>query len=135
MTEPLPLPPPLLVAFGGGAGAWLRYETGRLVARLVPGAGAGFPWATLAVNLAGSFAMGVLVAWLARHGSSAAEGWRLLLGVGLLGGYTTFSSFSLELVTLAQRGAFTAAVCYAALSLAAGIAALAAGLAIARAAA
>lgn len=134
MIEPAQLSPSLLVAVGGGTGAWLRFQTGGLVARFVPSAAAGaFPFATLAVNVVGSLAMGVLAGWLARHGSAASESWRLLLGVGLLGGYTTFSAFSLELVMLAERGAIMTAVLYAALSLAAGIGALIAGLQIARA--
>jgi fluoride exporter len=122
------LPSSLLVALGGAVGAWLRFVIGRAL-------GAGdFPFATLAVNVAGSFAMGLLAGWLVRQGSGA-EGWRLLLGVGVLGGFTTFSAFSLELVTLAQRGALGSALLYAVLSVAGGVIGLTAGLAITRAAA
>ena len=97
-----PLAASLQVALGGALGAVLRYQTGGAVARwLGPSAAAAFPWATLAVNVTGSFAMGLLAGWLARH--DGAEGWRLLLGVGLLGGFTTFSAFSLEAVALWQR--------------------------------
>jgi fluoride exporter len=125
-------PPPflsasLLVIIGGGAGAWLRFVSGRLIGF------AGFPFATLAVNIIGSFAMGLLAGWMSRQGS-AAEGWRLLLGVGALGGFTTFSAFSLEIVTMAQRGALASAALYAGLSLAGGIIGLIAGLAIMRSA-
>jgi CrcB protein len=114
----------LLVALGGGVGAWLRYAVGRLLGVT------GFPVATLAVNVIGSLAMGLLAGWLARHG--AAEGWRLLLAVGVLGGFTTFSAFSLELVLMLQRGEAGAAFAYAGLSLLLGISALYAGLAAAR---
>lgn len=113
----------ILVAIGGGVGAWLRFVAGRLLPQ------AAFPWVTLSVNLLGSFAMGLLAGWLARHGG---EQWRLLLGVGLLGGFTTFSAFSLELVELAQRGALGSAALYAAMSLAGGVLGLIAGFALAR---
>ena len=118
----------LYVAVGGALGAWLRYVLGRLA-----GATA-FPFATLTVNLLGSFAMGLLAGWLARQGDGG-EGWHLLLGVGLLGGFTTFSAFSLEIVTLAQRGALANAALYAAVSLAGGVLGLMAGLALMRGAA
>lgn len=115
----------LLVALGGGIGAWLRFAVGRLIGL------SAFPLATLSVNLIGSLAMGLLAGWLARHGEGG-ESWRLLLGVGLLGGFTTFSAFSLELVNLIQRGEGTMAALYAAVSVIGGIAGLLAGLALAR---
>lgn len=118
-----PLAASLQVALGGALGAVLRYQTGGAVARwLGPSAAAAFPWATLAVNVTGSFAMGLLAGWLARH--DGAEGWRLLLGVGLLGGFTTFSAFSLELLSLIERGAPGLALAYALVSVAAGLAGL-----------
>jgi CrcB protein len=83
------------------------------------------------VNVAGSFAMGLLAGWLARHGTGG-EGWRLLLGVGVLGGFTTFSAFSLELVDFIQRGQPGSAALYMLVSVAAGIAGLFAGLALTR---
>ncbi len=98
---------------GGAVGAGARYALGSAVtARL----GSGFPWATLGVNVIGCFAMGLLAAWLARSGASDAV--RLALGVGLLGGFTTFSAFSLDWWQLVERGALGAAMLYAAASLA-----------------
>lgn len=118
----------LLVAVGGGFGAWLRHLTGRAWLALAgPATASAFPWATLTCNLAGSLAMGLLVGWLARHGTGG-QGVRLLLGVGVLGGYTTFSSFTMEIVLLIERGALGLALGYVALSVAAGIAALFVGL-------
>ena len=136
MNAPSFLSASLLVALGGGLGAWLRFLTGRLWTTAIgPVAASAFPWATLTVNVLGSFAMGLLIGWLARntgHGALGNEGWRLLLGVGVLGGFTTFSAFSLEVVLLASRGAIGMAALYAALSLAAGIGGLMLGLATMR---
>lgn len=114
----------LLVAIGGAAGSWTRYAIGRIAAT---GAPTVFPWATLTCNVAGSFAMGLLAGWLARQ-DGGGESWRLLLGVGVLGGFTTFSAFSLEFAGLIERGAIGAAAGYVALSLGAGFAGLFAGL-------
>ena len=128
MTTPSPLAASGLVALGGGAGAVLRYQAGRaLTGILGPAAVSAFPWATLFVNVAGSLAMGLLAGWLARHGS-ASETWRLLVGVGLLGGFTTFSAFSLEMMLLIERGQATTAFVYAAISVLAGVTALYIGL-------
>ena len=80
----------------------------------------------------GSLAMGLLVGWLARHGAAGGEAWRLLLGVGVLGGYTTFSSFALEFAVFVERGALASAALYVGISLAAGFVALFAGLNLAR---
>ena len=92
-----------------------------------------FPWATLAVNAIGSVLMGFLAGWLMRSGSGVDENMRLLLGVGLLGGFTTFSAFSLETVLLIQRGQFTIAALYAILSFSLGISGLLFGLTAMRA--
>lgn len=94
----------LLVMAGGGLGAGLRYGAGLLAYRMF---GVHFPWGTLICNVAGSLAMGALVGALA-HGllgdARPANDIRLLLGVGLLGGFTTFSTFSLDTMALWQRG-------------------------------
>ena len=129
MTTPTPLTASGLVALGGAAGAVLRYQAGRALTGLLgPAAVATFPWATLLVNIVGSLAMGLLAGWLARHGSTTGETWRLLIGVGLLGGFTTFSAFSLEMMLLIERGQPGTAFAYAAISVLAGVTALYIGL-------
>jgi CrcB protein len=115
----------LFVAAGGGVGAWLRFAAGRMIGATP------FPVATLTINVLGSIAMGLLAGWLARH-SDGGEQWRLLLGVGALGGFTTFSAFSLEIALMIERGAMTQAAIYIALSLLGGVGGLFAGLALAR---
>ena len=120
----------LLVMTGGAVGAGARYLTGRAA---LSAFGPVWPWGTLACNLLGGLLMGVLAGALAR--AAAGEPSRLLLGVGVLGGYTTFSSFTLETVTMAQRGEVGAAAAYVAVSVAGSIAALLAGLFLVRAAA
>lgn len=128
MTASSTLSASVYVLLGGGAGAWLRFMAGRLIPS------ASFPFATLTVNVLGSFAMGVLTGWLARQGQGG-ESLRLLLGVGVLGGFTTFSAFSLDLVLMIQRGATGAAAGYVLLSLVGGVLGLFAGLGLMRAAA
>lgn len=133
MAQPTFLSSSLLVAAGGALGAWLRYLASRATLSVIgPIAASAFPWATLLVNTVGSFAMGLLAGWLARHGGtgiwSGGEHWRLLLGVGVLGGFTTFSAFSLELANMAQRGALGPALVYALVSVLAGVLGLFAGL-------
>jgi fluoride exporter len=123
------------VAVGGAFGAALRYQLGRsLTGWLGPAAMTAFPWATLAVNTVGSLLMGFLAGWLAFRGGAGGEQLRLLLGIGLLGGFTTFSAFSLELVLLVERGQLGLAALYALLSLTLGVCGLFAGLALMRAA-
>lgn len=132
MNSPSFLSASLYVGLGGAVGSWLRYMTGRWVIGLIgPVAATAFPWATLMVNVAGSFAMGLLAGKLALHGAGG-EGVRLLLGVGVLGGFTTFSAFSLEFAMLIERGATMLALFYAGSSLVLGFAGLFCGLFLVR---
>ncbi|WP_447726512.1 fluoride efflux transporter CrcB [Sphingomonas koreensis] len=121
----------LLVMLGGAVGAGARHLTGRAALALW---GPGFPWGTLIVNLAGGLAMGLLAGWLAAR-ASGDEALRYLLGVGVLGGYTTFSAFSLETVNMLQRGEYGIALLYILASVLGSIVALLAGLQLARVAA
>lgn len=119
----------LLVLLGGAAGAALRYEAGRAALRQF---GPGFPWGTLAVNLAGGLAMGVLVGAMAGEDMTSRPAW-LLLGAGLLGGFTTFSAYSLDLFLMLQRGQAGLALAYGAGSALGGLILLALGYCAARA--
>ena len=116
-----------LVMAGGALGAGARHLASRAALAI---AGPGLPVGTLAINVAGGLLMGVLAGLLAR--TTAGEPWRLFLGVGVLGGFTTFSAFSLDAVLLAERGQWVAAVGYVLASVVGSIAALVAGLALAR---
>ena len=111
----------LIVMLGGAVGAAARYHLGGVIGR-----GSVFPWGTLAVNILGGVLMGVLMA------RGPGEPARLLLGVGLLGGFTTFSAFSLETVALLQRGAAGVALGYVAASVLGACLALWAGLVLGR---
>ena len=117
----------LLVMAGGAIGAGLRFLVGAAALRAL---GPGYPWGTLFVNLAGGLLMGLLAGSLAR--TNAPEGWRLFVGVGILGGFTTFSAFSLEAALMIERGQFGVALGYALASVIGSVLALFAGLAIAR---
>jgi len=119
----------LLVMAGGALGAGARYQLGRMVFHL---GGTGFPYGTLAANVIGGFLMGVLAGVLARS-DFAEEPWRLLLGVGLLGGFTTFSAFSLEVLDMIERGNWGIAVGYSLVSVIGAVLALFAGLMAVRA--
>ena len=119
----------ILVAAGGAVGAVARYLTGMAAARSL---GAAWPYGTLAVNVVGGFAMGVLVSALALRGGADQERWRLLLGVGVLGGFTTFSAFSLEVAMMIERREWASAFTYSTLSVVASVAALFAGMMLAR---
>ena len=132
MTMTSPLLASAYVAIGGAAGSVARYQMGRLMTWwLGPQAMGLFPFATLAVNTLGSLLMGLLAGALMRLGGDT-DTWRLMLGVGLLGGFTTFSAFSLEMAMLIQRGQVGMAGVYALLSLGLGVSGLVFGLTIAR---
>jgi CrcB protein len=119
-----------LVFLGAGLGGVVRYGVSFLCLRSL---GPGFPWGTLGVNVVGSFLMGGLAAWLSLRASDAwREPTRLLLATGVLGGFTTFSAFSLDTLVLWEKGDLSLAAAYIAASVALSIIGLAAGLAIVR---
>ncbi|WP_270726235.1 fluoride efflux transporter CrcB [Shimia sp. Alg240-R146] len=118
------------VALGGAVGAALRYLVGLSVVRAIgPGAISGFPVAIITVNIIGSFLMGVFVVAAANRGLTHLSP---LVMTGLLGGFTTFSAFSLETVTLIERGQWGAAGVYVALSVIGSVGALFLGVLVAR---
>ena len=119
----------LIVFLGGGLGAVCRYLFGIGVVRFSSPAHG--PLATFMINVIGSFLMGVLIGALAR-GTGVSDRWRLLLGVGALGGFTTFSSFSLEAVMMIERKAYPLAAAYLLGSVALGVLGLMLGLVIMR---
>lgn len=122
--------PAALVFLGAGLGGVLRHGVNLVSLALV---GSGFPAGTLAINLAGSFAMGLVAGWFALHaGEGVSQGLRLFLTTGVLGGFTTFSAFSLDAALLWQRGDAGAAAFYVIASVAGSIGALFAGLALVR---
>lgn len=112
----------IYVALGGAVGASLRYLTGLWALRLV---GPGFPVAIIAVNIVGSFLMGAFAVFAAQRGLMHLSP---LVMTGFLGGFTTFSAFSLEAVTLVERGQFGAAAGYVGLSVIGSILALILGM-------
>jgi CrcB protein len=118
----------VLVFIGGGIGSALRHGINQAAARLL---GSGFPYGTLTVNIVGSFIMGVLAGYFAFKGE-ASQPWRLLLTTGVLGGFTTFSTFSLDVALLYERGDLGMAVLYVAASVGVALAGLFAGLFIIR---
>ena len=125
------MPNLLLVMLGGALGAVLRYGVGLAAVRRL---GSDFPWGTFLVNLIGGLAAGLLLGFLLIRGEEA-DRWRLFLGVGLLGGFTTFSAFSAETAYLLQRGELAMAALYVGASVAGALGLLFAGLWLARAAA
>ena len=111
--------PYLLVAIGGAAGSVLRFAAGRLAIQLL---GPGTVWGTLFVNLTGSFALGLFLAWAMQRGEISAD-LRALVAIGLLGGYTTFSTLSYDTVRLLESGDLTRAGLNIAANLVLGLAA------------
>ncbi|OEC98495.1 MULTISPECIES: fluoride efflux transporter CrcB [unclassified Rhizobium] len=118
----------LVVFLGAGLGGAFRLGINELAARLL---GIEFPFGTLIINVLGAFIMGLLTEYFAFRGGMSQE-MRLFLTTGLLGGFTTFSTFALESVMLWERGQQIPAIAYIALSVFLSIAALMGGLAIVR---
>lgn len=118
----------LLVMAGGAIGAACRYQLGRFATHMM---GPGYPWGTLAANLLGGLAMGLLVGILARF-VDGGEHLRLFAAVGVLGGFTTFSAFSLEVVLMLERGQMGGALAYIAVSVTGAVAMMALGLLLIR---
>jgi len=121
--------PYLLVAAGGALGSVARYGAGVLVGKAWD---ATFPLATLLINIAGSLAMGLFIGYLARTTPNWQADARLFVAVGILGGFTTFSSFSLDTIAMLERGEVVQAGLYVVASVAVGIAALYGGLVLLR---
>jgi fluoride exporter len=118
----------VLVFVGGGLGATLRHVINMTCARCM---GAAFPWGTFIINITGSMVMGLIAGYLAYKGE-ASQPWRLFLMTGILGGYTTFSAFSLDTAVLYERGELGLALAYVLGSVVLSIAGLFAGLALVR---
>ncbi|SNS42118.1 camphor resistance protein CrcB [Sphingomonas laterariae] len=123
------MPPLLLVMLGGAIGAGLRYQISRFALQIM---GSGFPWGTWIINLVGGLLMGILVGALSGDPVGTAP-LRLLLGAGVLGGFTTFSAFSLETVGMLQAGGHVMAAAYAVSSVAGSVVLCIIGLFIGRA--
>lgn len=120
----------LLVALGGAIGASARYGLGVAALRFAPNAA--WPWGTFAANVIGGLLMGLLTGWLALRGEAGQETVRLFAAVGVLGGFTTFSAFSLETMLMIERRQWALAGGYVGLSVVLAVAALFVGLMIAR---
>jgi fluoride exporter len=117
-----------IVFLGGGVGAGLRHLCNLAAVRLV---GSGFPWGTLCINILGSFLMGIFIELLSRRFGGSHE-LRLFVATGILGGFTTFSAFSLDFAELFERGQVISAGVYAIASVVLSILAVFAGLWVAR---
>lgn len=118
----------VLVALGGALGAVCRYLAGNVISKAV---GSALPWGTFLINLGGCFAMGLLMTVIVERGLLPAA-WRLFLCVGLLGGFTTFSSFGYEALMLLTEGKLLAAMGYGCGSLILGMLAAGVGVLAAR---
>jgi CrcB protein len=118
----------LIVFLGGGLGAAIRHGVNLAFGRAF---GTSFPYGIMLINITGSFVMGLVAAYFAFRGD-AGQHWRLFLTTGVLGGYTTFSAFSLDVALLYERGEVGLAALYVLVSVAVSIAALFAGLALVR---
>jgi CrcB protein len=118
----------VIVFLGGGLGAALRHGINLVSARTL---GTEFPYGTLIINVTGSLVMGLIAGYLAFKGD-ASQHWRLFLMTGILGGYTTFSAFSLDAALLYERGATGLAALYVLASVILSIGGLFAGLAVVR---
>ena len=118
----------VLVFIGGGLGSTLRHTINMASARTL---GTAFPWGTFLINITGSTVMGLIAGYLAFKGQ-ASQPWRLFLMTGILGGYTTFSAFSLDTILLYQRGELGLAALYVILSVALSVGGLLAGLTLVR---
>ena len=118
----------ILVMIGGSIGSALRYLVGTWSMRTV---GTGWPWGTLAVNVVGGLVMGLFAGWLASR-AQGGEQLRLFFAVGICGGFTTFSAFSLEMFNMLSRGQYIIAGAYAVSSLAGSVMFLVIGLVLAR---
>jgi CrcB protein len=109
----------ILVLLGGGVGSLVRFLTGTFVLRFFTGV---FPLGTLLINVTGSFLIGILMTYFLNH--STHPNWRLFLVTGVLGGYTTFSSFEWETFLTMREGATPVAILYFVLSIVLGLAAV-----------
>lgn len=118
----------MAVAAGGALGAMARHGVSRAALHFL---GPNFPWGTLTVNVAGSFVMGLLIVWLADR-EPAAPALRAFLTVGILGAFTTFSTFSLDVFTLYRDRTLTIAGAYLLASVILSVGGLLAGLALGR---
>lgn len=114
----------IVVAIGAGIGGALRHGVNVAALRLL---GSGFPYGTFTVNIVGSLIMGLLAGWFA-HKADPGQGWRLFLTTGILGGFTTFSAFSLDTAVLVERGQLGLAALYALASVVLSVFGLFAGL-------
>lgn len=119
----------LLVGLGGALGAMARHSVGQLVMRFGP---FGFPYATMIVNVLGSFIIGLVIGYLSKAMPDWGQSARLFLATGFCGGFTTFSAFSLDAIVLYERGQVLAAAGYVGLSVVLSIAALFGALALMR---